>query len=114
MPSEAHIESRSRDIAAERGHILLKLHHSIAGMPDRVLILNTGRVVFIEFKTPKEGPTPIQKYWLQALTDMHHRVAVVRSLVEFRKVLTSSTEVGIMGSLPDQPGDDRCPPTNSS
>ena len=34
----------------------------ISGLPDRLLLLPGGRVVFVEVKTAGKKPTPIQKY----------------------------------------------------
>lgn len=78
---------------AERNHCLLvKLHHSIVGFPDRVLLRYGGTFAFIEFKRPGEQPTKIQKYWLERLNWMGFRAVVVRNLRDFDKVLTIPTK----------------------
>ena len=76
-------------MAERRGCLLVKIHHGIVGLPDRLLLRPGGSAAFIEFKRPGERPTKIQAYWLGRLRGMGFEVAVVRSLHAFDKVLTA-------------------------
>ena len=69
--------------------MLVKLQHSVVGLPDRLLLRPGGSAAFIEFKRPGERPTKIQKYWLERLNWLGFRSVVVRSLGDFDKVLTA-------------------------
>lgn len=98
MATEASIERHSRDIARAGGHVLLKLHHTVSGFPDRLLILRGGGTVFIEFKAPRGRLSPVQEYWAATLVLMGQRFELVRSVAEFREVLTSATLAGTIAS----------------
>jgi hypothetical protein len=109
MPTEASIERHSREIARNAGGHLIKLHHTVNGFPDRLLIVD-GAVAFIEFKAPRGKTTPVQDYWLGQLRLLKQRVAVVNSVVAFRKVLTSTTEAGILALQQQETTDDPLDP----
>jgi hypothetical protein len=53
-----------------RGGLAIKLAGNImAGIPDRLVILPIGRVVFVELKTDKGRTSPIQKHVHTMLLD---------------------------------------------
>lgn len=77
---------------AERyGCLLVKLHHGVVGMPDRLLVRPFKVDVFIEFKRRGEKPTKIQEYWHGRLARMGKTVVIVRTLAGFQEWLTGST-----------------------
>lgn len=78
-------------MAARAGCQLVKLQYGTVGFPDRLLLRPDGSVAFIEFKRPGQRPTKIQAYWHGRLREMLYEVAVVRSLREFDRVLTTAT-----------------------
>jgi hypothetical protein len=98
MPSEAAVERRCRDIAKSEGHILLKVHHTHAGFPDRMLLVRGGVVAFVEFKAAKGRLTPIQVHWAETLAGLGFRYAVVRTVQDFRALLTEATGDVILAS----------------
>ena len=69
--------------------MLVKLQHSIVGLPDRLLLRPGGSAAFIEFKRPGEEPTKIQAYWLGRLRRMGFEAIIVKSVYAFRKALTA-------------------------
>jgi hypothetical protein len=69
--------------------MLVKLQHSVVGLPDRLLLRPGGTAAFIEFKRPSAGPTKIQAYWLARLRRMGFEAIIVKSLHAFRQALTS-------------------------
>jgi hypothetical protein len=69
--------------------VLVKLQHATVGLPDRLLLRPGGRASFIEFKRAGEQPSRIQLYWLHKLNWLGFRSDVVRSMAEFRALLTS-------------------------
>lgn len=76
-------------MAEHEGCLLVKLHHGVAGMPDRLLLRPWRKDVFVEFKRPGEKPTKIQAYWHDTLRKMGKQVEVTTTLYGFRKLLTS-------------------------
>ena len=65
--------------AAERGGIALK-QTGIAGIPDRLVLLPGGRMIFVELKRPGEKPRKLQVYWLNKLERMGFETAVLDSV----------------------------------
>jgi hypothetical protein len=74
-------------LAEKKGLLLIKLHHGVAGMPDRLLLRKTGFPAFIEFKRPGESPTLIQGYWHERLRELKYFVYTVNNLKDFRNIM---------------------------
>lgn len=68
--------------------MLIKLQHSIVGLPDRALLKPGGKTILVEFKRPGEPLKRIQRYWLERLAWMGFRAYRIDSLAEFKKLLT--------------------------
>lgn len=51
-----------------------------AGVPDRIVVLPEGRVVFVELKAPGKRPRPLQEWWAERLQDRGHQVYVIDSV----------------------------------
>lgn len=49
-------------------------------MPDRIVLLPEGKIVFIELKAPGKKPRPIQKYRIKELIALGFRVKVIDSI----------------------------------
>lgn len=92
LRTESSIEGTCRDRAAADGFILLKLHHGIVGMPDRLLICPDAPDIFIEFKRGNAQLERIQKHWCGMLMEMGKRVEIVRTVKQFERLLTQATE----------------------
>lgn len=59
---EKHLEKKITDKAKKLGFLSYKfVSPSQRGVPDRIFISKTGKVFFIEFKSPKRNITPLQK-----------------------------------------------------
>jgi hypothetical protein len=87
---EHYTEQHSRSIAHAHGCILLKLSpFGMAGIPDRILLMPGGRVMFIEFKADGKYLKPLQRWWRDRLQALGFRVEVCRSSAEFRRLLDS-------------------------
>ncbi len=46
-------------------------------MPDRIVLLPQGKIVFVELKAPGKEPRPIQKYRIKELTALGFRVEII-------------------------------------
>lgn len=88
MPREASIERRCATIALEHDALLVKVHHGIVGLPDRILFPAHAPARWIEFKRPGEVPSRIQSYWHGRLANCGHPVAVIDNIADFKKMLT--------------------------
>lgn len=65
----------------------LKDEGATAGAPDVVLILDGGRTVWVEFKTPKGRVSPSQIAFGNDLKALGHSSWIVRSFDDFRNLV---------------------------
>jgi hypothetical protein len=68
MDSEKIIEKKLNEDIKKMGGLSLKLITSfLNGLPDRLCLLPGGRLFFIELKSQKKKPEPLQTYWHKKL-----------------------------------------------
>lgn len=69
---EKEIEAKLRKAVAKHGGQCLKwVCPGWSGVPDRIVLLPGGRIVFVELKRPTGGKTSaMQKWWAKKLIDM--------------------------------------------
>jgi hypothetical protein len=73
---------------AEAGHVCLKFTSpGFPGVPDRIVLGDSGRVLFIEFKAPGQQPRRTQPAVIKMLREMGHRVEVVDTYAQVRQLL---------------------------
>lgn len=89
MPSEASLEGRCCAHAKGLGCWPLKLWPTLAGLPDRLLLIPGGRVWFVEFKTPTGRVSKIQQWVHRRLAGLGFRVSVVREYADFKARLAA-------------------------
>lgn len=67
---EKDIEAKLRKLVESRGGLCLKwVCPGWVGVPDRIVLLPGGRVIFVETKRPKGGRlSPMQVWWQKKLT----------------------------------------------
>jgi Holliday junction resolvase len=77
---EAAIERRLRRAVERRGGMALKLvSPGAAGVPDRLVCLPGGLVVFVELKRPGKRPRPLQAWTIERLRALGFEVRVIDS-----------------------------------
>ena len=83
---EKDIESKlRRAVEAAGGRCLKWVCPGWVGVPDRIILLPGGRIVFVETKRPKGGVlSPMQKKWAHWLVDLGFDWTVVWSEDELR------------------------------
>ena len=71
-PLEKDIERKLVNLVKRHGGLCLKwICPGWAGVPDRIVLLPGGRVVFVELKRPKGGQfNRLQDWWRHRLIDM--------------------------------------------
>lgn len=68
-PLEKDIEKKLRQMVEDRGGLCLKwVCPGWAGVPDRIVLLPGGRIIFVELKRPKGGKlSRLQMWWMEKL-----------------------------------------------
>ena len=80
VTSERQIEKRLKDRAKAMGGLALKwTSPAFAGVPDRIVFLPGGRILFVELKAPGKKPTPLQVKVAQTLIALGAEVYLVDS-----------------------------------
>lgn len=78
--TEKQIEQYLRDRIKELGGKAYKfVSPGNDGVPDRLVVLPGGKVLFVELKAPGKKPTPLQEKQMKTLTDLGQDVGVVSS-----------------------------------
>lgn len=89
---EKDIEKKLVDVVRRRGGLCLKwICPGWAGVPDRIVLLPHGRIVFVELKRPKGGVVSArQKWWadkLRALGFDHYYIYDADDVKSFDLIL---------------------------
>ena len=80
---ERHLVQHIRTI----GGLCLKfVSPGYAGVPDRVVLLPGGEVVWVELKTPEGVVSPVQRRMHAKLRHLVQRVEIVRTDADIRRV----------------------------
>jgi hypothetical protein len=79
----AHLEAATEEFLRKRVRLLggyaFKWVPTIAGVPDRMVLMPGGRTYFVELKQKGEKPTPIQVVWHNRLRALGYQVVVLDS-----------------------------------
>ena len=89
---EKDIERKLRRMVESRGGWCLKwVCPGWSGVPDRIILLPGGLVMFVELKRPKGGKySAMQEKWREWLTELgfyYHRIKNMEELTAFELVL---------------------------
>lgn len=70
-PLEKDIERKLVDMVKRHGGLCLKwVCPGRAGVPDRIVLLPEGRIIFVELKRPQGSRLdPLQRWWAKKLTE---------------------------------------------
>lgn len=66
-----------RDVKASGGLCLKLTSPSVDGLPDRLVLLNSGKIGFVELKAPGKKPRVLQVKRMKDLQDLGFKVFVV-------------------------------------
>ena len=82
---ERHVEQALVDAAKLAGGWAPKwVSPGHDGVPDRIVLMPGGRIVFVELKAPGERPTPLQAKVHEKLTALGFNVDVIDSVEDAR------------------------------
>lgn len=84
--SESSIEKKLRVMLLERGALCLKfVSPGNSGVPDRLVVLPGGRVVFTELKASDGSLSALQEWQIGRLRDLGAEVRVLRGAAQVRE-----------------------------
>lgn len=89
---EARVEAVLFHEVKAMGGVALKIAPTIAGMPDRLVVLPGGRHFFVELKRADTDSTKIQEHRHNELAIIGHPVAVLHGSEEVRAWINAITE----------------------
>jgi hypothetical protein len=76
--NEKVLEKKLREKVQSKGGLALKFSSSFfTGMPDRIILMEGGKLSFVEVKSTGETPTPRQRVVHQMLNKMGFEVWVI-------------------------------------
>lgn len=85
---EASLDRGARRIVTNAGGLWVKLYpYSEAGLPDRMVLFDGGRMAFVELKAPGGRVGKHQLRTIATLQAMGFRAEVVRSMAQIRALL---------------------------
>ena len=85
---ESSVEKRIKEEVEKLGGRCLKwVSPGFTGVPDRIIILPGGRVIFAEIKRPGEKPRPRQRRVAQILSDLGCEVVVLDDPEQLKEVI---------------------------
>jgi hypothetical protein len=91
MGPEAKIQKKVKEYAEEKGAIAIKLSTfngmGTAGWPDYFFLARPCRVLFIEFKAPKEKPSKLQADRIKKLRQVGATVEVIDDIAKGKKAV---------------------------
>lgn len=78
-------------IGRNRGLCLKWVCPGFAGVPDRIVLLPGGRIVFVELKKPKGGKvSKLQKWWRQRLQGLGFLSLIIKDeqdIADFEEII---------------------------
>ncbi|WP_099335819.1 VRR-NUC domain-containing protein [Clostridium cadaveris] len=78
---ESKIEKRlKKEIELIGGKALKFVSPGMSGVPDRIVLIPYGKVIFVELKAPGKKPRPIQIKRIKELKDLGFDVRVIDSI----------------------------------
>ena len=87
--NEKLIERKLREGVKRKGGLALKfVSPGFTGVPDRIILLPSGKICFAEIKTTGEEPTPRQQLVIEQFRDFGFQVEIIDSQESLTNFLT--------------------------
>lgn len=89
---ESNIERQlKKKIELLGGKALKFISPGVSGVPDRIVLLPGGKIIFVELKAPKKKLRELQKYRRKELERLGFRVEVIDSLDKVNEFINGVT-----------------------
>lgn len=86
---EKVIEQKLTKAVRQNGGVCWKFTSpSIAGVPDRIILMPKGQIAFVEVKAPGEKPRPLQLSRHRLLRKLGFKVYVLDNIDDITKILS--------------------------
>lgn len=84
---EREVEARLRDMVRSRGGFCLKwVCPGWSGVPDRIILLPGGRIIFVELKRPEGGRlSSRQVWWGRKLTQLGFEHHIIWNIMDIKR-----------------------------
>jgi hypothetical protein len=79
---ERNVEQRLVQQVKQAGGTAIKLAPTVAGLPDRLVLLPGGVTLLVELKAPSGKLRPVQRVMHERLRALGHKVVVLSSVEE--------------------------------
>lgn len=87
MARESHLERQFNLGVRQAGGMSIKMVPTVAGIPDRLVLLPGGRTVLVELKAENGALHEIQRVWHDRAAAIGHDVVVLRGRAEMQEWL---------------------------
>lgn len=94
MVRERDIERKLKKRVEGMGGLCLKFISSVSGVPDRLVLMAGGQIVFVELKRPGEKPRPLQERQIRRIRELGFRVEVIDSEQGIEELMQSLEKGG--------------------
>jgi hypothetical protein len=85
---EKHIEMKLAEAVKRMGGIAVKfVSPGLDGMPDRLVLLQNGKIAFVELKAPGKKPRPLQNRRMKQLQELGFNCFVIDSDAQIGGIL---------------------------
>lgn len=93
---ESFIEEKLTKAVKQNGGVCWKFTSpGTAGVPDRIILMPEGRIVFVEVKAPGEEPRKLQISRHRLLRRLGFKVYVLDALEDIEKIISEVKDYGV-------------------
>lgn len=90
---ESRIESRLVKEVKKLGLCWKFISPGVSGVPDRMVLLPGGRIIFVELKAPGEKARALQEYRHKQLRKLGFRVEIIDSIEGVKRFINENLDI---------------------
>ena len=95
LKKERDVERKLKVEVEKVGGLCWKFLSTVSGVPDRICLFPSGRIVFVELKAPGEKPRPLQIRQMKRIRQLGFRVEVIDSEEGIKKLIEEVMPDGV-------------------